>query len=379
MRSKFKVHMSVFIPMAVVASAVGLILFLVTAIIGFSNKVTDYYTPNILAFEDFAEAGLHLRHELERHAHVGPDNVAFLHFASSLSKTRAALTVEDPRAAEHFPLLVTAENIRQAVETGDRVPTPAEVQSILEELGQHAREHKLELVKAKNRIKHYTVVTAGLCLVVLLFGLWFSLREYKLAEERRRRAETVSALKSLVRALDARDPYTRGHSDRVSRYALLLAGELRLDKKAREFLELAGIMHDIGKIGVPDAILHKTTRLSADEYEIMKRHPRISAEMLEGVENLQAIIPGILHHHERWDGGGYPAGLQGEAIPLEARILAVADAYDAMTSSRPYRQAMTAEATDKEIRRSAGKQWSQEMAEAFLRVLHQEREARRPG
>ena len=148
-------------------------------------------------------------------------------------------------------------------------------------------------------------------------------------------------VKGFVIAIEAKDSYTFGHSDRVSRYAVELAKSVpgfQEDKQLRE-LRLTGLLHDIGKINIPEAILTKPSRLTEEEYEIIKTHPVVGARMMEQIEELESLKKGVLYHHERWDGLGYPAQLKGEAIPLEARILAVADAFDAMTSSRAYRKA----------------------------------------
>lgn len=152
---------------------------------------------------------------------------------------------------------------------------------------------------------------------------------------------------ALAEAINSRDPYTGGHTKRVRSYALQLAEALALDKEDKNTLRLAAILHDIGKIGVDDAILRKIGRLTYEEQQKMKNHPRIGARILGYVEEMKEVIPGVLHHHEWYDGSGYPDGLAGEEIPLQARIVAIADAFDALTTNRPYRRASsTAEALD---------------------------------
>ncbi|WP_424768805.1 HD-GYP domain-containing protein [Paenibacillus sp. sgz302251] len=150
-------------------------------------------------------------------------------------------------------------------------------------------------------------------------------------------------VKSFIISIEAKDAYTFGHSERVSRYALALARllpEFQNEQRLKR-LSLAGLLHDIGKINIPESVLTKPSTLTEEEYELIKTHPVVGSKMVEKIHSLSALKPGILYHHERWDGRGYPAGLYGEEIPLESRILAIADAFDAMTSSRAYRQALT--------------------------------------
>jgi HD-GYP domain-containing protein (c-di-GMP phosphodiesterase class II) len=170
-------------------------------------------------------------------------------------------------------------------------------------------------------------------------------------------------------AIDARDAYTRGHSRRVGRYARGIGRQLQLAHDDCERLYLTGLLHDIGKIGVPDRVLLKAGRLSDDEFDLIKQHPEIGYRILEPIAELSFALPGVLHHHERIDGQGYPHGLGGEEIPFSARILAVADAYDAMTSSRTYRTAMSTEKAQGVLADGAGQQWDRPIVAAFLRVL----------
>lgn len=166
--------------------------------------------------------------------------------------------------------------------------------------------------------------------------------------------ETIHALAS---AVEARDPYTGGHVNRVTRMACALGEPVHLSPHQIECLERGAILHDIGKIGVPDAILRKPGPLDAAEWEWVKRHPRIAFEILQPIEFLHESLDCILHHHERWDGKGYPDGLRGEAIPMEARVMTVADALDAMTSTRPYRSARSFDEALAEIIAQAGAQF----------------------
>jgi HD-GYP domain-containing protein (c-di-GMP phosphodiesterase class II) len=177
----------------------------------------------------------------------------------------------------------------------------------------------------------------------------------------------VGLTRSLTAALDAKDTYTYGHSERVARIAVELAGELGLSEDEIGNVYLAGLLHDIGKIGVSDAVLSKADRLTAEEYEHVKKHVTIGYSILADLHQIRDLLPGVLYHHEQYDGSGYPDGLAAEAIPLLARILAVADAYDAMSTTRPYRAAMPCERVEEILTQGADKQWDRRVIEAFLR------------
>lgn len=151
----------------------------------------------------------------------------------------------------------------------------------------------------------------------------------------------MGTVKALAEAIDEKDPYTRGHSERVNRYAVLLAKQLGMSQKEIREVHIASLFHDIGKIGIEDKILRKPAVLTDEEYTIMKQHPEKGAQMLSKIKAMKDIIPGMRFHHERWDGTGYPLRLRGDQIPLGARIVAVADAFDAMTTNRPYQRAMS--------------------------------------
>jgi len=173
----------------------------------------------------------------------------------------------------------------------------------------------------------------------------------------RSRANYLSTISSLARTIEAKDPYTGGHTERVGEYALMLARELGFGEDELEAVEVGAIVHDIGKIGIPDRILLKPGRLDAEEFAEMRKHPEISSYILDGLDVPQVVVEMARHHHERFDGNGYPDGLAGEDIPLAARILTVADAFDAMTSDRPYRAALAVEEALAEVRRNAGTQF----------------------
>lgn len=176
----------------------------------------------------------------------------------------------------------------------------------------------------------------------------------------------LSTVQALVSAVEASDAYTRGHSERVKRYAMKLAQFMDLPVESLKRLEQAAILHDIGKIGICEAVLHKKEKLSAEELEIMYQHPSIGMKILAPISFLGDVREIIHQHHERFDGKGYPSGLKGEELLLEARILAVADTYDAMTTDRPYRNALSHEVTIQEIRDHSGTQFDPQVAQAFL-------------
>jgi HD superfamily phosphodiesterase len=179
-------------------------------------------------------------------------------------------------------------------------------------------------------------------------------------------------VRALINAIDAKDPYTCGHSDRVASYAKVIAARIGLDSEECERIYMAGLLHDIGKIGVPDSILGKPGKLTDEEFAIVKKHPEIGYAILQHLKQLDYVLPGVLHHHEAVNGSGYPSGLVGESIPLPARILAVADAYDAMTSNRPYRSGMPSEKAESILRAESNKTWDSDIVNAFLECIERD-------
>ena len=175
----------------------------------------------------------------------------------------------------------------------------------------------------------------------------------------------LGTLYAMSSAIDARDKYTQGHSQRVARLGFELAKILGLSEEASHEIYLSGILHDVGKIGIPDSVLLKDGPLTNEEYLVIQRHPEIGYRIVEQLGQLHFALPGILYHHERWDGKGYPHGLAGHSIPLMGRVLAVADAFDAMTSSRPYRHAMPLQKAISIITAGAGTQWDSEIVKCF--------------
>lgn len=178
----------------------------------------------------------------------------------------------------------------------------------------------------------------------------------------------MDALRSLATAIETRDDYTGGHVERVARYAAATGRELGLRGEELRALWVGALLHDVGKIGVRDDVLKKPGALTAEEYDEMKRHPEIGATIMERSSFLRPGLPAVLHHQERFDGSGYPAGLSGEAISLQGRIVAVVDTFDAIVSSRPYRNGSSGEHALEEIRRNAGTQFDPAVVEAFMRA-----------
>ena len=175
-------------------------------------------------------------------------------------------------------------------------------------------------------------------------------------------------IKSIASALDAKDPYTHGHSMRVTLYSIILAKELNTPEDQLELIETAGLLHDIGKIAIPESILCKAGKLTDDEFKIMKTHPINSEKLLSSIKKLHDICPGVKYHHEKWNGKGYPEGLAGENIPFAARVIAIADTYDAMTSTRSYRKALSHEIAIEEIEKCAGTQFDPNLAKKFIEI-----------
>lgn len=213
----------------------------------------------------------------------------------------------------------------------------------------------------------WILASVGAPLLYLIYVGWRRKNEVPMEGMGERTSATIRAL---VVAIEMKDPYTKGHADRVSHYALEIGQALDLSSAQLQSLWLAGILHDIGKLAIPEQILTKPAKLSDKEWDIIQGHPSIGASIVDVIEDA-TIVDGVRYHHECYDGTGYPEGLAGEAIPLVARILSVADAYDAMTSTRSYRNALCDQFALDELRAKAGSQFDPYVVEAFCRTRDQ--------
>jgi HD-GYP domain-containing protein (c-di-GMP phosphodiesterase class II) len=191
----------------------------------------------------------------------------------------------------------------------------------------------------------------------------------------------LGTIRAVTKAIDAKDRYTRGHSERVRKYSVIIARQLGLPESEVEDIDVSSVLHDVGKIAIPDAVLSKPGDLTPDEFEKMKKHPEKGAEIMEAIQiqQMQRVLPGLRNHHERWDGAGYPDGLSGEDIPLMARIIAVADTFDAMTTNRPYQRTYTFDEAAARINELQGERFDPRVVEAFNRAYRAGEFAPDPG
>lgn len=201
--------------------------------------------------------------------------------------------------------------------------------------------------------------TAAACALIFISLLTLAIAAQRELNKRKRQADTtfLQTMEGLAAIVDQRDPYTAGHSHRVSEYSVLIARHIGLSSREVERVRWSALLHDLGKIGVPDAVLLKNGPLDEQERAIISQHPTIAKQILGPVEAMADIVPCVLHHHERWDGRGYPAGLAGDAIPFLARVIAVADTFDAMTTDRPYRDGLSIEEARRRLLEGAAVQW----------------------
>ncbi len=204
-------------------------------------------------------------------------------------------------------------------------------------------------------------------ILLFFFPLFLARQSFELYT--RMRKMYIDTIRTLAATIDAKDPYTRGHSERVSQMAVKLAKRVGYSEDEIEYIEYAAILHDIGKIGIEDRILGKKDKLTDEEYEKIKEHPVIGAGIIESIEFLKKCSQTVKHHHEHFDGNGYPDGLKGDAIPRTARLLAIIDAYDAMNSDRPYRRKLTEQDILNELQNEAGKQFDPEMVKIFITII----------
>jgi len=209
-------------------------------------------------------------------------------------------------------------------------------------------------------------------IILFFFPLILARRSFELYTKMRK--IYLDTIRALATAIDAKDPYTKGHSERVAKMALALAQELNLPEREIEKIEYTALLHDIGKIGVDERILGKDDGLTDEEYKKIKEHTITGAKIIEPVDFLKDSYKAIYHHHERYDGDGYPDGIKEQDIPLSARIISVADAYDAMGSDRPYRKKLKQDKIMKELAEQSGKQFDPKIVKALISVLNRERE-----
>jgi putative nucleotidyltransferase with HDIG domain len=198
-------------------------------------------------------------------------------------------------------------------------------------------------------------------------------------EEEASHPGSFDVFQGLILAVDTKDRYTKRHSEDVARYAVFLARRVGLDEELVRSIHLAGLLHDVGKIGIPDSLLRKPGRLTAEEFDVFKQHVALGDAIVRDVPKVDLVRAGIRHHHERWDGRGYLEGLEGEGIPLIGRVLAVADAFSAMTTSRPYRKALSVEEALKRLGDAAGSQLQEDLVAAFIGGIEVEPDAPLPG
>jgi len=208
----------------------------------------------------------------------------------------------------------------------------------------------------------------GFGAVVLFFGpLLLARHSFKLYIDMRN--VYISTIETLGKIIEAKDPYTSGHANRVKKYSIMLAEAYGLDYDRIQNIKRAAVLHDIGKIAINDNILHKSTKLTQSEFAHIMKHPTVGADIISEMDFLKDVADIIRYHHERYDGTGYPEGIGGDEVPLEAYILAIADAYDAMTTDRPYRKALERKEALKEIGKNAGSQFHPSLAEKFISIM----------
>jgi len=205
------------------------------------------------------------------------------------------------------------------------------------------------------------------------FNLMTDQLEHFIEDLRRAAAENrelfLGTVKALAAAIDGKDPYTRGHSERVARFSLAIAERMELPDEEIEKLRISALLHDVGKIGIDDNILKKPAPLTAEEYEVMKGHPQKGYKIMSNIPAMREFLPGMYMHHEMLDGRGYPQGLQGDQIPMQARIISVADTFDAMTTDRPYQKAMQIEAALERIKTFIGTRYDERVVAALAAAI----------
>ena len=310
----------------------------------------------------------------QQHGHAAGDQ-AIRDTADLLQSRLPEVAIASRYGGEEFAVLLPrcsltqaeqiAEQIRAAIE-GSKQPLTLSVGCA--EFGTHSTEGAGLVLAAELAVSRAKQLGRNrVCRFDTLPGADQNADPYQL--HRFLKDESLSTIQALAAAVDAKDSYTQGHSSRVARYAVALAQRIGLSDAEVDLVHITGTLHDVGKIGVPDSILKKAAKLDDEERRIMETHPALGEVIIRKAPQLANTLPGVRHHHERWDGKGYPDGIKGEQIPQIARLLAVADTFDAMTSDRPYRKGLSWEIALGEIGRSAGTQFEPRLAEAFVSLM----------
>lgn len=283
---------------------------------------------------------------------------------------------------EEFTILLPYHDSRQAFEVSERIRLEIEAsffnsddvtqRFLTSSIGictyPHAAPNAEELLKRAD-LAMYKAKNLGKNQSIIYSPMVASLASANKTEDILHKPSYTATIYALTAAIDAKDHYTFGHSQRVAEYSTLLASELNIDKTHIEILREAALLHDIGKLGIPENILTKAGKLNNDEFEIVKKHVEMSITIIKHLPSINHVIPAVIGHHERWDGTGYPRGLKGENIPFAARCLAITDAFDAMTSCRPYRSGFTVNAALNEIKNNIGTQFDPAMANLFIKLV----------
>ncbi len=310
----------------------------------------------------------------QQHGHAAGDK-AVQDTARTLQSLLPAFAVASRYGGEEFAVLLPQCRLAQAEEIAEQIRAAVKsfhsgltLSAGCAEFGTHSAEGAGLVLAAELAVSRAKQLGRNrVCRFDTLPGADTNADPYQL--HRFLKDESLSTIQALAAAVDAKDAYTQGHSSRVSRYAVALAQSIGLSDAEVDLVHITGTLHDVGKIGVPDAILKKPSQLDAEEQRIMETHPALGEVIIRKAPQLALTLPGVRHHHERWDGKGYPDGLGGEGIPQIARLLAVADTFDAMTSDRPYRKGMSWEIALSEIGRSAGTQFEPRLSEAFISLM----------
>ena len=255
---------------------------------------------------------------------------------------------------------------------GVHVPRPPHVKRLQGQSGELGRVIVPDAASAQSA--HEPHAPGAPDTLLALLGAWWSMRldNRRLAADAE--ARLLDIVESLITSVEAKDPYTSGHSKRVCRYSEMIAIELGISGRELDEIAVGAALHDVGKLGIPEQVLRKPSRLDEEEWQLMQSHPKVGARIIDSFNQSPAVLHMIFHHHEHWNGKGYPAGLSGEAIPFPARVVAVADALDAMTSARSYQRNRTVAEAVAEIQRSAGRQFDPAIVAAISRIPIEELE-----